>query len=83
MVFIPSDISVIRCQLDRCSWLSRVRLVLRKECISTTLRSVASRDVMSLRHWTSFQYFAVRPTLKSLPAETPVLKSERTERLYL
>jgi len=27
--------------------------VLRRECISTTLRGVASQDVMSLRHWTS------------------------------
>jgi len=53
MVIIPSDISVIRCQLDRCSWRSKVRLVLRRECISTTLRGVASRDVMSLRLWTS------------------------------
>ena len=53
MVIIPSDISVIRCQLDRCSWRSRVRLVLRRECISTTVRGVASRDVMSLRRWTS------------------------------
>jgi hypothetical protein len=51
MVIIPSDISVIRCQLDHCSWLSRVRLALRKECISTTLRSVASRDVLSPRRW--------------------------------
>jgi len=83
MVIIPSNISVIRCQLDRCSWLSRVRLVLRKERISTTLRGVASRDVMSLRHWTSLHYFGVRPTLKSLPAERPALKSERTEMLYL
>jgi hypothetical protein len=53
MVIIPSDISVIRGQLDRCSWRSRVRLVLRRECISTILRGVASRDVMSLRRWAS------------------------------
>jgi len=50
---MPSVISVIRCQLDRYSWWSRVRLVLRTECVSTVLRGVVSRDVMSLRHWTS------------------------------
>jgi len=53
MVITPSDISVIRCQMNRCSWRSRVRLVLRRECISTTLRGVASRDVLSLRRWIS------------------------------
>jgi hypothetical protein len=52
MVIIPSDISVIGCQLDRCSWRSKVRLVLRRECISSTA-GLASRDVMSLMRWTS------------------------------
>jgi len=51
MFITPND--VISCQLDRCSWRSRVRLMLRRECMSTILRGVASRHVMSLGCWTS------------------------------